>query len=88
MTDFTATDYAVLPYLSMNDGAGVYSSPHGHVQVLVQQPERCGKYRYHGFTGLGFIRNGRAYHRTWDRAWPLRTISRLAREFADDVARD
>lgn len=86
MTDFSARDYAVFPYLSMRDGRGLYRSRHGLVDVLVSPKRRSGTYRFSGHTSLTIIRDGRSYHRSWDREWPPLTIARLAREFAAHVA--
>lgn len=40
------------------------------------------------YTRLEFVWNGRLYQRIWHRSWGRQTITRLAREFAEDVVEE
>lgn len=54
---------------------GAFMHPRGIVQV----------YRQHDYTRLSFADGLRVCHRSWERYWGDRTISRLAREFIQDL---
>jgi hypothetical protein len=89
MADHDGDDYAVQPYLTMRKGengypyrTGVFWSRHGFVDIYSQPPLR----KQSGITSMRFIHDGRIYSRRWQTEWPDRTIARLAREFADEIA--
>lgn len=70
------------PYLSFNaeTGEGVYRHPAGLVEITVFS---------HGsirVTCLRAIRQGRTIMRRWETIWPERTLSRLCREFIEEVS--
>jgi hypothetical protein len=83
--DFTEERFAMSRgYLSMQSGKdgfrrGQYHHPEGIVQVYESITFRGER------TSLYLTRNGLAVSRNWQTAWGDRTISRLAREFIEDI---
>lgn len=86
--DFTEERYAMSRgYLSMQNGKegfrrGQYHHPQGIVQVYETITFRGER------TSLYLTRNGLAISREWQTAWGDRTISRLAREFIEEVSNE
>lgn len=83
--DFTEERFALSRgYLSMQQGKngfrrGQYHHPEGIVQVYESDTFRGTR------TSLYMTRNGLAVSRNWQTLWGDRTISRLAREFIEDI---
>lgn len=57
---------------------GVYENADGMVRV----------YQFPGVTALFFIREGVETVRRWNRLWERKTVSRLAREFLEEMTNE
>jgi len=80
LDEFESYDHAVYPGLALtrNDygyTTGAYVHPLGIVRVV----------RFSTVTSLYLVRAKREYQRRWERYWGDKTISRLAREFLEDM---
>lgn len=64
---------------------GYVDTKNGIVGVYAERFKSSVNGRVWEYTGLNFIENGTNYTRVWQSQWQPRTISRLAREFANDV---
>lgn len=89
MTDFEQAEWACgRPYLSAGLWQGErhkYRMPtYRHDLGVVEIYEQTGPYP---MTNMRFRRAGRDHCRTWRTTWGDRTLSRLAREFLEDVCR-
>lgn len=85
MTDFAEWDYKIsapahFAYQCSESHQDRYvTCPQGIVAVSVE------RFPHTSYTRMEFAVNGRVYSRSWKREWGRKTITRLAREMAEDV---